>query len=90
MNGRLEPHWLVRPATIKLLWRVGLAVLALLVLGDFAIDGHPFFGPDGWFGFYAAYGLAGCLAMILFAKGLSVFLSALGYVLELLEFLDQI
>jgi sterol desaturase/sphingolipid hydroxylase (fatty acid hydroxylase superfamily) len=70
-----DDHWLARPATIKLLWRVFAAVLALLVLAQAVIYVNGYFGVDGWFGFGAAYGFLSCLAMVLFAK-------ALGYVLK--------
>lgn len=69
-----EKHWLVRPETIRLLWRSGIAVLALLVIADFTFHGHPSFWIDGTFGFYAWYGLVTCVAMVLFAKALGVLL----------------
>jgi hypothetical protein len=69
-----ELHWLVRPTTIKLLWRVGFIVLAIVALWDFVLHGHPMFWIDGTIGFYSWYGLLCCVAMILFAKGLGVFL----------------
>ncbi|MCY4452637.1 MAG: hypothetical protein OXC01_11870 [Immundisolibacterales bacterium] len=70
-----EPvHWLVRPRTVRGLWIGFGVVLAGLVLGDLLIHGHPGFGIDGTFGFYAWYGLGTCVAMVLFAKGLGVFL----------------
>ena len=70
-----EPvHWLVRPRTIRGLW-VGFGlILAALVLGDFLVHGHPGFGIDGAFGFYAWYGLGTCVAMVLFAKALGLVL----------------
>lgn len=70
-----DDHWLARPATIKLLWRVFSAVLALLVLAQALIYVKGYFGIDGWFGFGAAYGFLSCLAMVLIAK-------VLGYVLK--------
>lgn len=70
-----DDHWLARPATIKLLWRVFSAVLVLLVLAQALIYVKGYFGVDGWFGFGAAYGFLSCLAMVLFAK-------ALGYALK--------
>jgi sterol desaturase/sphingolipid hydroxylase (fatty acid hydroxylase superfamily) len=70
-----DDHWLARPATIKLLWRVFGAVLALLVLAQALIYVKGYFGVDGWFGFGAAYGFLSCLAMVLIAK-------VLGYVLK--------
>ena len=70
-----EPvHRLVRTGTLRGLWVVFAVVLAGLVLGDLLIHGHPGFGIDGTFGFYAWYGLGTCVAMVLFAKGLGVFL----------------
>ena len=68
-------HWLVRPATIRLLWRVFIAVLAILVLAQAFIYVKGYFYVDGWFGFGAVFGFLSCLAMVLFAK-------ALGYALK--------
>lgn len=64
----MQSHWLTRPATIRLLWIMLCAVLALTVLAQiaFPIEGH--FGLDGSFGFNAWYGFAVCAAMILAAK----------------------
>jgi len=70
-----QDHWLARPATIKLLWKIFIAVLIALVLAQALIYVKGYFGVDGWFGFGAAFGFLSCLAMVLFAKGL-------GYVLK--------
>ncbi|MER2516137.1 MAG: hypothetical protein ABTR92_06995 [Candidatus Accumulibacter phosphatis] len=67
-----ETHWLVRPKTIKLLWRVFIAVLTLTVAAELVVHLHPHFGFDGWFGFHAWYGFLTCAAMIIFAKGLGL------------------
>ena len=70
-----EPvHWLVRPRTIRGLWIGFGLILAVLVLGDFLVHGHPGFGIDGAFGFHAWYGLGTCVAMVLFAKVLGLVL----------------
>ncbi len=74
MNDRPQKHWLVRPVTIRWLWIVGLIVLALLVAADLKVHGHPAFGIDGTFGFFAWYGLATCAAMVVGAKLIGVFL----------------
>ena len=72
-NGNdARKHWLLRPRTIRWLWRWFAAVLAALVLGDFLVHGHPSFGVDGTFAFYAWYGLVTCVAMVLVAKALGV------------------
>ena len=76
MNTRnSDDHWLARPETIRLLWRIFAAVLALLVAAQAFIEVKGYFGVDGWFGFGAAYGFLSCLAMVIVAKGL-------GYVLK--------
>ncbi|MGH8677622.1 MAG: hypothetical protein ACREUQ_04630 [Burkholderiales bacterium] len=64
----MRQHWLVRPATIGLLWGIFAAVLVASVLIQlvYPVEGH--FGIDGGFAFNAWYGLAVCAAMILFAK----------------------
>jgi hypothetical protein len=67
-------HWLVRPATIRLLWGAGGVLLAGLVALDFVIKHKPHFGIDGTFGFGAWFGFAACVAMVVFAKALGVLL----------------
>ena len=65
-----DDHWLVRPKTIKLLWRIFAAVLLLTVIAQAFVYVKGYFGVDAWFGFGAAFGFLSCLAMVLFAKGL--------------------
>ena len=67
-------HWLVRPGTIRKLWVVFAAILALTVLAQAVVPVAGHFGLDGWFGFSAAYGLITCVAMIIVAKVLGIFL----------------
>ncbi len=74
MTEAEKKHWLVRPETLRLFWRGGLALLALMVVGDFFVESHPISRIDGIFGFYAWFGLGTCVVMILFAKVLGVFL----------------
>ena len=70
MKPNADDHWLARPTTIKLLWRVFAAVLALTVLAQVFISVKGYFGVDGWFAFGAVFGFLSCLAMVLVAKGL--------------------
>ncbi len=70
----MDDHWLTRPETIKRLWIVFIAILAVTVLLDLVIEHHPHFGIDGTFGFGAWYGFLSCVVMVLFAKGLGFFL----------------
>ena len=74
MNKHEPDHWLVRPATIRWIWRISIAVLALTVLLQFVIKIKGYFGVDAWLGFGAAFGFLSCLAMVLVAKGLGVVL----------------
>jgi len=67
-------HWLVRPTTIRLLWRIFATVLALLVLAQLLIKVKGYFGIDGWFGFATVFGFLACVVMVSLAKGLGVFL----------------
>ena len=67
-------HWLVRPQTIRGIWIGGLAVLALTVLADLVVEHHPYFGIDGTIGFGAWFGFLSCVVLVLFSKGLGVFL----------------
>lgn len=65
-----KDHWLVRPATIRAMWRGGLLVLFGLVVADFFVVHHPYFGLDGWPGFSAGFGFVACVGMVLGAKAL--------------------
>ena len=70
MSEQKPDHWLVRPVTIRWIWRISIAVLAITVLLQLVIKVKGYFGADGWFGFGAAFGFLSCLAMVLVAKGL--------------------
>ena len=70
-----DDAWLARLSSIRLLWRVFWAVLALTVAAQLVIKVKGYFGVDEWFAFGAIYGFLACLAMVLVAKGL-------GYVLK--------
>ncbi|MFN7087036.1 MAG: hypothetical protein ACK4N4_10500 [Burkholderiales bacterium] len=70
----MRQHWLIRPDTIRKLWRVFIVVLAGTVMAEFFIEHDAYFGIDGTFGFHAWYGFATCAAMIVFAKLLGVVL----------------
>lgn len=64
----MQEHWLMRPANIKKLWRIFIAILALTVAAEFFVESEAHFGIDGVFGFNAWYGLLACAALILMAK----------------------
>lgn len=70
----MEQHWLVRTGTIRLLWCLFIAILALTVVAEFFVAHQPYFGIDGYFSFNAWFGLLACAALIVCAKGLGAFL----------------
>jgi len=74
MNEQNSGHWLTRPATIRKLWWGSSVLLVLTVLAQLLVYTKGYFTVDGWFGFGALYGFLSCLLMVLFAKGLGVFL----------------
>lgn len=67
-------HWLVRPASIRKLWVLFIAILALSVAAQIIWHVHGHFGLDETFGFAAWYGFVTCVAMIVVAKVLGIFL----------------
>ena len=69
-----DDAWLARPSTIRLLWKVFAAVLAVSVAVQLLFPVKGKFGVDGWLAFGAVFGFLSCLAMVLFAKGLGFFL----------------
>ena len=70
----MDDHWLVRPKTIRLLWIVFIAILALTVLAEFVIKAKGHFGLDGSLGFNAWYGFGACVVLIVGPKVLGVML----------------
>ncbi len=75
MNNTDNDHWLARPSSIRLIWKVSIVVLALTVLAQLIFKVKAYFGIDGWFGFGAVFGFLSCLIMVLVAK-------LLGFVLK--------
>lgn len=67
-------HWLVRPGTIRILWIAFAAILAALVVAGVFVRGHAYFTIDGIFAFSAWYGFLTCVAMVVAAKVLGVFI----------------
>jgi hypothetical protein len=70
----MEPHWLVRPGTIRRLWVVFIGVLALAVLAGLFVGHRDHGGVEATFGFAAWYGFAACAVLIGGAKLLGAFL----------------
>ena len=74
MTAGKDDHWLARPSTLRRLWMLFAAVLAVTVLLDLAIAHHPFFGLDGSLGFGAWFGFLSCVALVLLARALGAIL----------------
>lgn len=74
MAGPEQDHWLVRPAPIRRLWVVFIAVLVALVALDLVVAHHPHFSLDGKFGFGAWFGFLSCVVLVVFAKALGAIL----------------
>ena len=70
----MEERWLVRPGSIRILWRAFIAILALTVAAELFVEHKSYFGIDGYFAFNAWFGFLACAALILFAKGVGAFL----------------
>lgn len=70
----MDEHWLTRPGSIKRLWIIFGAVLALTVLAELWISNDPHFEMERLFAFNALYGFLACAAMILVAKALGLLL----------------
>lgn len=73
-NSEKPLHWLVRPSTIRLLIAVSTVALLALAIYGFIIDSHPHFEIDAFPFFYSWYGFLTCVAMVIFAKLLGIFL----------------
>lgn len=70
----MSDHWLVRPSTIRRLWAGFIAVLALTVGAELLVAHDAHFSVERVFGFGAWYGFVACAVLIVFAKGIAVFL----------------
>ena len=75
---RVEPnsddHWLVRPTTVKWIWRLGYGVLGLTVLAQLLYPYKQHFAVDGWFAFPAIFGFLSCATMVFGARYLGFLL----------------
>jgi hypothetical protein len=70
----MNDHWLDRPGSRRVLWRLFIAVLAATVGAELVVALHPHFAVEGWFGFHAWYGFLACAAMVGVAKALGALL----------------
>ena len=73
-NDRERPRWLDRPQNVdKVYWGVWV-LCALLLAIEPLVHKHGDFAFEEWFGFHGWYGLGACVALVLAAKALRVWL----------------
>jgi phosphatidylserine synthase len=74
MSGEDRKYWLDEPGNVKkIIWAL-FAVCAALFLADTFYHKHSHFEAENFFGFYAIFGFVVCVALVLAAKGMRVFL----------------
>ena len=74
MSGEDRKYWLDEPGNVKkIIWAL-FAVCAALFLADAFYHKHSHFEVENFFGFYAIFGFVVCVALVLAAKGMRVFL----------------
>lgn len=69
-----DKHWLLRPRNIRRLWFAFAGILVLTLVAGLFVHQHTYFGIEDSFGFFAWYGFVTCVAMVVFAKVLGIFL----------------
>ena len=74
MSGEDRKYWLDEPGNVnKVIWAL-FAVCAALFLADAFYHKHSHFEAENFFGFYAIFGFVVCVALVLAAKGMRLFL----------------
>ena len=74
MTGEDRKYWLDEPGNVKrIIWAL-FAVCAALFLADAFYHKHSYFEAENFFGFYAIFGFVVCVALVLAAKGMRLFL----------------
>lgn len=72
MQGK--PGWFDKKENLILFLRIFYVSLGLLIIADFFVEKHPYFGFDGVPSFSAAYGFISCVLLVLVARVLRSFL----------------
>jgi hypothetical protein len=68
------PRWLDDPANVRKVIIALFVVCAALFLADGFYEKHPHYEIETWFGFYAIYGFAVCVGLVVAAKVMRVVL----------------
>ena len=59
----------------EMIFRLLVALCALLVILEIVVSRHPIFGWEGWYGFYAIWGFVSLFGIVLLGKQLRRFVS---------------
>ena len=70
----MRDHWLARPSTVTLLWRLFIGVLVLVLVAELFVEYGHYFGLESFFGVAAWLGFLACVGMVMFAKLLGLLL----------------
>jgi len=63
-----DTHWLDKPENVNGIVYALFAACALFALLDLVLSRHSVFFFEAWPGFYAWFGFAGCVGLVLAAK----------------------
>jgi len=63
-----KQHIFDKPENVQRLLRIFFSSLAVLLIGDFFVHKHAFFGWESWPEFYAVYGFVACVVLVLISK----------------------
>ncbi len=63
-----KKHFFDNPANIRMVLLGLIVSLVLLLAVEPFIHKHPYFAWEEWFGFYAIFGFAACVILVLLAK----------------------
>ena len=66
----MKRYWLDDPANVTMLYRGLWVIGTFLALLDLIVRRHDEIGFANWFGFFALYGFAACVALVLAASPL--------------------
>jgi len=63
-----KQHMFDNPKNVQRVLRIFFSCLVVLLIGDFFVHQHAFFGWEEWPEFYAVYGFVACVVLVLISK----------------------
>ena len=67
-DGPEKQHMFDKPENVQRVLRIFFSCLVVLLIGDFFVHQHAFFGWEAWPEFYAVYGFVACVVLVLISK----------------------